>query len=324
MDPPRLFHLRREQRSDVERLARVMTGQAVGLVLSGGAARAYAHVGVIRALREADVPIDLIGGSSMGAVIGAGVAMGWDDAELDWRLRKAFVESSPVDDIAFPMIAMTHGNKVRARLAEHFGDRTISDLWLPFFCVSSNLTTGHVQLHRDGPVRKALRASLSMPGLLPPVIQGENVLVDGAVLNNYPADIMRRFHDGPIIGVDVGRGRSIDARDVRPPKSILRWLFSGEWRNGPPIVSLMMRAAFVTASRETLQAHLATDVLISPDVEDIEIRDWKAYDPAVAKGWRAAVSALAAMEAPITDLRRRSRQITTALTLSAAAAAVIA
>jgi NTE family protein len=242
----------------------------------------------------------------MGGVIGAGVAMGWDDAELDWRLRKAFVDSSPVDDIAFPMIAMTHGDKVRDRLAEHFGDRTIDDLWLPFFCVSSNLTTGAVQLHEDGLVRDALRASLSLPGVLPPVISGIDVLVDGAVLNNFPADIMRSMHDGPIVGVDVGRGRSIEARDVHRPKSVIRWLLSGDWRNGPPIVSVLMRAATVTAAREISAAHLATDVLVQPNVDDIEIRDWKAYAPAVAEGRRATLSALAAFHMPITEVRRQS------------------
>ena len=131
-------------------MARTITGMSVGLVLSGGGARAYAHVGAIRALREAGVPIDFVGGASMGAIVAAGVAMGWDDDEIDRRIRKAFVETSPVDDIAFPLLAMTSGEKVRARLREHFGDAQISDLWLPFFCVSSNLTSGAYQLHRRG------------------------------------------------------------------------------------------------------------------------------------------------------------------------------
>ncbi len=123
MQPARLFHVREGSDADADRLARVLTGQSVGLVLSGGGARAYAHIGAIRALHERGVPIDFVGGVSMGAIIAAGLAMGWDDAELETRIRKAFVESSPLDDIAFPLIAMTHGDKVRERLAEHFGDR---------------------------------------------------------------------------------------------------------------------------------------------------------------------------------------------------------
>jgi NTE family protein len=304
LSPPRLFQAREARQGDIDRLARVITCRSVGVVLSGGSARAYAHVGAIRALREAEVPIDFIGGVSMGAIVGAGVAMEWDDAELDWRIRKAFVESSPVDDLTLPMIAMTRGGKVRERLAEHFGDRQICDLWLPYFCGVTNLTTGAYQIDRRGLVREVLRASLSLPGVLPPVTVGPDVLVDGAVLNNFPADVMRSFQDGPIIGVDVGRGRSIEAHDVRMPRSMIRWFLSGEWRNGPPIVSLLMRAATVTAARDTAAAHLATDVLVLPEVDKIEIRDWKAYVPAVAEGRRAMVSALARLDGPVTELRQ--------------------
>ena len=131
--PARLFHMRRDDEDDAARMARVLTGQSIGLVLSGGGARAYAHVGAVRALRERGVPIDFIGGASMGAIVAAGLGMGWSDAEADRRIREAFVASSPLDDIAFPLIAMTRGDKVRDRLFEHFGDTRISDLWLPFF-----------------------------------------------------------------------------------------------------------------------------------------------------------------------------------------------
>ena len=208
--PARLFHVREGANTDIQRLARVITGQAVGLVLSGGAARAFAHIGAIRVLHERNVPIDFIGGVSMGAVIGLGLAMGWPMEELERRVRRAFVDSSPLADVAFPLVALSQGRRVRERLAEHFGDRQICDLWLPFFCVSTNLTTGGYELHRHGLAREAVRASLSLPGVLPPVVAGANVLVDGAVLNNFPADIMRSIQSGPIIGVDVGRGRSID------------------------------------------------------------------------------------------------------------------
>jgi NTE family protein len=149
----RLFHVRENGMADVQRLARVLTGQSVGLVLSGGGARAYAHVGAIQALRERGVPIDFVGGASMGAVVAAGLAMGWDDGEMETRIRKAFVETSPLDDIAFPLVAMTQGLKVKARLNEHFDDIEIADLWLPFFCVSSNLTSGSYHLHRQGVLR---------------------------------------------------------------------------------------------------------------------------------------------------------------------------
>jgi NTE family protein len=303
--PARLFHVRDRSRTDLTRIARTIAGLSVGLVLSGGGARAYAHVGAIRALREAGVPIDFVGGASMGSIVAAAVAMGWDDDEIDVRIKKAFVETNPVDDIAFPLIAMTLGEKVRGRLREHFGDTQISDLWLPFFCVSSNLTSGAYQLHRRGSLRHALRASIAIPGLLPPVTQDDNVLVDGAVMKTFPADIMRSMHLGPIVGIDVTRGRNITADEVARPSSVWRWFLSGEWRKGPPIVSLLLRAATVTGGRDLAASRLATDVLVAPRVENIEIRDWKAYEPAKLAGYRAMLAALAGLSKPITDLRRR-------------------
>ena len=265
----------------------MLTGQSVGLVLSGGGARAYAHVGAIRALREKNVPIDFVGGVSMGAIVAAGLALGWDDAEMDRRIRDAFVTSSPLDDIALPILAMTHGLKVNERLAHHFGDTHIPDLWLPFFCLSSNLTTGAYQLHRRGLLRRALRASVSLPGILPPATDANNVLVDGAVMKNFPADVMRVNMLGPIVGVDVTGGRSITADDVARPSSVWRWLWSGQWRRGPPIVSVLMRAATVSTSRDLAAAREATDVLVQPDTSRVEIRDFSAFDPGVAEGYRA-------------------------------------
>jgi NTE family protein len=303
--PARLFHMRRDHLGDVQRIARVLTGQSVGLVLSGGGARAYAHIGAIRALRQRGVPIDFVGGVSMGAIIAAGVALEWSDQELDRRIREAFVETSPLDDIAIPILAMTQGLKVSERLREHFGEVDIADLWLPYFCLSSNLTTGAQHLHRRGLLRKALRATIALPGVMPPATEDNNVLVDGAVMNNFPTDVMRATQLGPIVGVDVTGSRSITADDVARPSSIWRWIWSGQWKKGPPIVSLLMRAATVSTGRDLAAARQATDVLVQPDVSSVEIRDWTAYAPGIKQGYKAMIEALDKLDGPVTELRRR-------------------
>jgi NTE family protein len=300
----RLFHLRRGNEDDTARLARILTRTSVGLVLSGGGARAYAHLGAIRALREVGTPIDFIGGTSMGAMIGAGVAMGWDEDELERRIRRAFVDTSPLSDIAFPLIAMTGGRTAAQRISENFDDLQIADMWLPFFCVSSNLTTGTHQVHKRGQLTHALQASSALPGVLPPVIDGEAVLVDGAVLRNFPTDVMRAWHRGSIVGVDVTISKGLTADDVRPPKSLIRWFLSGDWLKGPPIVSLLIRTATVTTAREQAASREATDLLILPQVEPIELRDWKAFDEAVRLGYEAACEALRGA-GPITELRQK-------------------
>jgi len=131
------------------------------------------------------------------------------------------------------------------------------------------------------------------------------VLVDGAVMKNFPADVMRAFQLGPIIGVDVTRGRSITAADIARPPSLWKWLFSGEWRKGPPIVALLMRAATVSTGRDLAASREASDVLITPKLDKIDIRDWKAFEPAVAAGFEAAAMALDSLEVPVAELRRR-------------------
>ncbi|HEY0052622.1 MAG TPA: patatin-like phospholipase family protein, partial [Caulobacteraceae bacterium] len=233
LSPARWFHVREAVREDAERMARTLTGASVGLVLSGGGARAFAHIGAITALREAKTPFDFVGGSSMGGIISAGLALGWDQHEMDQRIRKAFVESSPLDDIAFPILAMTRGRKVAQRLAEHFGDAEIEDLALPYFCVSTDLTSGSYRVHRLGLLRRALRASIALPGIMPPVVEDGCVLVDGAVVKNFPADLMRAAHAGPVVGVDVSRALGVSAEAVDHDSNLWRWLISGEWRQGP-------------------------------------------------------------------------------------------
>ena len=302
--PGRWFHAVEGLFDDTARIARVVTGSAVGVVLSGGGARAYAHIGALRALREAGMPIDFIGGSSMGAVIAAGPGLGWSDEELDERIRKAFVVSDPLSDIAFPIIAMTHARKVQRLMQDAYGDVAIEDMPLPFFAVSTNLTSGKVEVHREGMLRHALRASISIPGVMPPVVMNGQVLVDGAVLRNFPSEVMRRLTYGPVVGVDVSQTRGVDAKALEDPPSWWRWIASGAWKKGPPIVSILMRAATLTTEAELKQARADTDLLILPRPEGVDIRDWKAYDPAVASGYAAAQAALTTLTCPVEHLHR--------------------
>ena len=181
----------------------------------------------------------------------------------------------------------------------------IEDLWLPFFCVSSNLTSGEHQLHQRGRLRRALQASSSLPGVMPPVIWDDgSVLVDGAVTNNMPTDIMRRWHRGPVVGVDVAVAKALMAEDVKRPPSLWRWVASGEWRKGPPVVSLLIRAATVSSAREQQEIRKSCDLLVIPTIEGVELRDWKAFDPAVEAGHAAMNEALTSLKAPLIDLSR--------------------
>lgn len=304
MRPARWFHCNESSASDAARIARIITGSSVGLVLSGGGARAYAHIGVLRALKAANVPVDFLGGSSMGALIAAGPALGWSQEELEHRIHDAFVNSDPLSDIALPLIAMTRANKLNRLMLDTFGEKNIEDMPLPFFAVSANLTSGRIEVHRQGLLRQALRASVAIPGVIPPLVRDGQVLVDGAVLRNFPSDVMRQFNRGPMIGSDVSQTRGVNAEQLENPPSWWRWIMSGAWKQGPPIVSILMRAATLSTSAELAEARAETDVLIMPRPEGIDIREWKAFEPGILAGQRAAEEALAEVEGPVEGLRR--------------------
>lgn len=304
--PGRWFQAVEGDQADAERMGRVITGSAVGVVMSGGGARAYSHIGALRALREAGVPIDFVGGASMGAVIAAGPALNWSQAELEARIRKAFVQSDPLSDITFPMLAMTRARKVDRLLEEAYGDVDMADLHRPFFAASTNLTSGKLEVHRRGLMRRAMRASIAIPGILPPVVIDDQVMVDGAVLKNLPAEVMRNMTSGPVIGVDMSEARGVDPHMVRHPPSIWRLIATGAWRRGPPIVSILMRSATLTTDADLESSRAATDLLVQPTPDGVDIRDWKAFDPAVEAGYRATREALEGLDRPVTDLRRRT------------------
>ncbi|CAL4868483.1 putative NTE family protein [Asticcacaulis sp. MM231] len=307
--PTRWFHVHHHDVSDAARIARIVAGHSVGVVFSGGGARAFSEIGAIQALREAHIPVDFVCGSSMGAILAASLALGWDEAEIDTRIRDAFVNSSPLDDIVMPFISMVSGAKVDKRLEKHFGEVQIEDMPIPYFCLSSNLTTGALKVHKTGLLRQALRASISLPGVLPPVVEDGEVLVDGAVMRSFPATMMRNTHLGTVIGVDVTRARGLDPRALHVPKNLGAWFARGDWRRGPPIVSVMMRSATITTAADLAMSRAATDLLIIPEPEGVEIRDWKAYDKAVESGYQTTVATLSQLNSPVTTLRKLGHSV---------------
>lgn len=288
----RVFHWRQERNDDLARLARTLAGKSVGLVLSGGGARAYAHIGAIDAFRKAGMEFDFIGGASMGAIIAAGVALEWSQEELVERVSAAFVASNPLGDWQLPVISLSRGRRVDERLEEHFGDVEISDMSRPFFCVSSNLSNGRPFIHRRGRLRDALRASIAIPGILPPVINGENVLVDGAVFTNFPSEQMKAFHRGVSAGSDVTRAKGVNPSDFRNPPGFFGWVRQNGLNELPPIASLLMRSATAGVMVGQHQAFReAVDLLVLPETET-DLRQWKLFEDTVDSGRRAAEFAM--------------------------------
>lgn len=292
-------HVRIGVWGDTARLARQLAGRAVGVVLSGGGARGFAHMGVLRALAEAGVPVDMVGGCSIGAIVGAGAAMMWDNFEAERHMRRAFVDSNPVNDFTLPLVALTAGRKVTKRLLDAFGERRIEDLWLPYFCVSTNLTRGTLAVHRHGELWKWLRASVAIPGIMPPWVNKDgDVFADGGVLDNLPVAPMRALGRGPVIAVDVGGAVAFSAQGALPEETWFERLFQRRRPKMPNILQILLRAGTVKTPSDKLD-RAGADLYLKPPVEGVDFLDWKAFDRAIALGQSFAKVELAKAPANI-------------------------
>lgn len=295
-------HIREGVQQDIRRLARFISGRAVGLVLAGGGARGYGHIGVIKALMEADVPFDHLGGTSMGGVIAAGLAAEWGLDELIARMRDAFVDRNPLSDFTIPLIALLRGKQASERLREHFGDMRVEELAKPFFCVSSDLTSGRIHVHRTGPVWRALRASVALPGILPPVTHHGHLLVDGGVMNNLPVDVMAAQAHGPIIASDVTGEIDLQATDSRYGERPFWWLIWERMRGTPSIVSILMRSGTVGSEAQRRLVREQADFLFEPPMPQIGIRDWHALDRAIEESYAHARERIEQHGVPLSDV----------------------
>ncbi|MFZ1887704.1 MAG: patatin-like phospholipase family protein [Candidatus Binataceae bacterium] len=285
-------HVRDGNAPDLARMARLIAGHAVGIVLSGGGARGFAHLGVMAALKEAGIEIDLYAGASMGAIIAATAALEWDREATLAHLVPAFVESNPLSDYTIPIIALARGRKVSRRMREHFGDLNLEECWRTLICTASDLTTGQVRIFRTGPIWKALRASVAIPGVLTPVIENGHILVDGGVLNNMPIDLMLAMRSGPVVAVDVMRDHALAAdAEALEELSLLNMLRPAR-RGSPNIVALLMRAGTVGSEAQVRHLRPQVDLLIEPRIEPMGMLDWKAYQRAIDEGYRQTIAIL--------------------------------
>ena len=201
VNPSRHFHL--VPSGDIERAGRLIAERGLGLVLSGGGAKALAHIGVIQALREHDIQIDAVGGTSVGAIVSAVFALEWNLATTVRALAMAF-NRRRFSDFAVPWTALYSERAFVRTLGHCFGSMAIEDAPIPLFCVSTNLTEGSLAVHRTGPLVTWLRATTAIPGICPPILERNAVYVDGGVLNNMPIERIYEFGVASVIAVDVG------------------------------------------------------------------------------------------------------------------------
>ncbi len=285
--------------SDIARVSRLLSHQGVGLVLSGGAARGFAHLGVVRALHEAGVPIDLFGGASAGAICASIIASGHSDDQARDLVMK-YGKRKNMNDYTLPSTSLFKGKRFSALLKLFVGDIQIEDLWTPFYCVSVNMVNASEVVHRRGLLWKYVRASASMPIMLPPVADGEQLLADGAVLNGLPVEIMSNDPGcGTVIGIDVSggtgmRGKYVYGMELSGWRQLLRKFnpFTKPYRSPALSTTILSISAIGAVGRIPSQKALA-DLYIRPPVYKFKMMDYDSREQIMEAGYQAGKSEIA-------------------------------
>lgn len=282
-EPKLHHHVALDSDADFAKVARFLTGRAVGLVLAGGGALGCAHLGVIQALREANVPIDFIGGASAGAAMGGAIARGMTVEETLDQMEAMFIKAKAMRRLTLPLYSLLDPTVFDAELRSRYGTKDIADQPINFFGVSTNLSTNGLHVHRRGPLWECVRASGSLPTILPPFIDSDgNILVDGGVLDNVPVKVMHDLKTGPNIVVSLGDPdeiwrTNVEYDDIRGRWTLMKDVLLRKKREAefPSIVEIMSRS-MVVASRMASKEMLGDDdILVNPPIiPDMQILDW--------------------------------------------------
>jgi predicted acylesterase/phospholipase RssA len=270
---------------------RIISGRALGLVLAGGAARGFAHPGVYRAMQELGLPVDWIGGTSLGAIMAATLASPYGLDESMRIAREAFVKGKPFSDFTLPLVSLIGGRRMDRLLRTHL-DLMIEDLPTPFYCVSCHLDTGTMNVHERGYLPDALRASAAIPGIIPPAVVDGRLAVDGAVINNLPVDIMQRKPVGTIVAVDLSADLvvAVDYPKVPSAWAILRGRylpFARKYRV-PALSTVLLKATELGTLERVRKLGAEADLLLRPPVRQFGMTEVKSFDRIVQAGYQHA------------------------------------
>lgn len=286
LDPIESHVLRQGQLGDdLARTARRLSGRSVGIVLSGGGARAFSHIGVIEELNAAGVAIDRVAGVSMGAFIGALLAMELDADEIDALCFEEWVARRPLNDYTIPRHALIRGERFRAMLHRTFGTLSVEELPRAFTCSCTELRSGRLVTARHGPLWEAVGFSMCLPIVAPPQVRGRQIFTDGSLIDNLPVEEMAQLGEGPIIAVDVkpSAEQSVDGGRPRHDTRTARI---------PSLGETLTRVLLLGSAKTSEAARQHADLVIKPRVEGIGLLEFHQIDVARDAGRAAARAAL--------------------------------
>lgn len=277
----RHHHVEEDSKADIQRLVRFLTGQSIGLALSGGGFKSSMQAGIMHAMVESGIPLDILGGSSGGAFAGAVFANRPPLHKIPALVAEGMERFRKVAKLTFPMVSLYTGSKITQGFKDFFGETDLEDLWINYFCLSLSLISGDLIVHRRGPLWEAVRASASVMGLFPPVMTNGDVLVDGGFINPCPTDVLHRLGAGKIIVVSAFGKAGISTKGDFPP-SISGWSLLLRSLNpfnrqkiapkiGTSIVQSMLFASTYLLSNVFDKSRI--DLFIEPDMSKYSAQD---------------------------------------------------
>jgi NTE family protein len=292
VEPPRRYALDESRLpATLGRLARRLSGRAIGLALSGGGARGLAHIGVLQVLEERGIVVDRVGGTSIGAFLGSMYAVGFPPGQMVHICRKELVERNAFDDYTLPRFSLIRAQKARRMLARVFGELRIENLDVDLFTTSADLASSELVLHRRGRLVDAVAASMSLPGFAPPLALDGRLLVDGGVLDNLPVGPMVDAAEGPVIAVDA----------------MGRWDYGPESIRLPRIIETLARATVLGSRRHAEQGAARAAIAITPDISATKLFEFGRLGALIEAGRQAAGSALDAADSTTLVMRAAHR-----------------
>jgi predicted acylesterase/phospholipase RssA len=289
------YHVNINSSLDMQKIARIATKRAIGLVLSGGGAKGIAQIGILRVLIEENIPIDFIGGTSIGSVIAALYAIGYRSEKLLSHGEYIFFKKGGIMDLTLPLYAFSKSKKIQKKLL-YYTDVEIENLKTTYYCVSCNLTEKKQHIHKKGRLRDAIRSSIAIPGIFPVFWKNKKIFVDGGLLNIFPIDIMANNPDvKQIIAIDTSSSAT-EQLLLKPEllnKSglhLLKEKLFHKRNNIPSIFTLLARSTDMrgsTKKKELINANIA-DIYIRPPIEEIKTLDFFQYKRIEEIGYRFA------------------------------------
>ncbi len=275
-------NVRTNHLTDYQRLLRFMRGKTVGLVLGGGGVKGWAHIGVLRALLEANIRIDAIGGTSVGAMV-AGLYAMHDDYTLIYKkfakLITATRHTVSFKKLCWPAVSLFNGKEFTLELERTFNIKKIEDLLLPFFCVSTNLGQYKEAIHRSGFLWEKIRGSTSIPGIVPPMVINGELHVDGGLVNNLPVNTMREIlgPESRIIAVELISTHIDTKKYCFPPTLTFKQAFLAKMKLGyhsyqfPPMIDTFLKSLLIGSSLRQEENSLLADLLITLPTQEYSL-----------------------------------------------------